>query len=113
MARRSQRRVFFPWEKKRGLLGLVGRARTRIVLAVSAVVALILVVHGREEHAAAVRATRATVTTTMRAVASWRADHPGKCPSALGELVAGGYAHDVPVDAWGRSLRVTCPGRRD
>ena len=113
MARRSQRRVFFPWERKRGLLGLVGRARTRIVIGVVAVVTLILVVHGREEQAAAVRATRATITTTMRAVASWRADHPGKCPGGFGELVAGGYARDVPVDAWGRPLRVTCPGRRD
>ena len=113
MARKRQKNVFFPWERKQGFLGLVGRARARLVLAVVAVVAIVVFVRRREENAAAVRATRATITTTITAVAAYRADHAGKCPVQLGELVAGGYARDVPVDAWGRPLRVDCPGRRD
>jgi general secretion pathway protein G len=113
MARRSASRVFFPWERKRGLFGVLGRARVRIVLGALLVLFLIVAVRRREETAAATRATRASLTTASRAIASYRADHGGACPRELGELVAGGYAYDLPVDAWGRPLRFTCPGRKD
>jgi len=106
-------KVFFPWERRRGLLGLFGRARAKIVLAVLAVIVLIFIVRRREENAAAVRATRASLTTASRAIGAFRADHGGACPKELGELVAGGYAYDVPLDAWGRPVRYACPGRRD
>ena len=106
-------KVFFPWERRRGLLGLLGRARLKVVLGVVAVVALLWFVHSREEHAAAVRATRATITTATNAVAAYRADHGGACPKSMEEIVTGGYARDVPLDAWGRPLRLSCPGRKD
>ncbi len=77
------------------------------------VLALIIGIRAREEKAAGIRATRATITTTYRAVASYRADHAGACPKELAELVSGTYMQDAPVDAWGRSLRLVCPGRRD
>lgn len=111
--RRSEPKVFFPWERKRGVLGALSRARVRQVLLVIAAVAFIALLRHREESAAAVRATRATITTAERAVAMYRADHAGDCPKALADLVAGGYARSVPVDGWGRPLRVTCPGRKD
>ena len=113
MARRSASRVFFPWERKRGVFGALSRARARIVLGVLGVLFLIVVVRRREESAAATRATRASLTTAGRALSSFRADHGGACPRELGELVAGGYAYDVPVDAWGRPVRFACPGRKD
>jgi general secretion pathway protein G len=112
VARRFESRVFFPWERKRGLLGFVGRARARIVLVALAAVVVLVVVHRREEHAAAVRSTRATLTTAGRAVTSWRADHQGKCPVDLVDVVRGGYARELPVDAWGHPLRLECPSRR-
>jgi len=105
--------VFFPWERRRGLFGVLGRARVRLVAAVTVGLLLIVFVRSREERAAGVRATRAAITTTHRAVASYRADHAGACPRELGELVTGGYAREVPLDAWGRPLRLTCPGRND
>lgn len=114
MASRSREsKVFFPWERRRGLFGVLGRARVRLVAA--AVVALVVIVwiRAREERAAGVRATRATITTGRIAVSAFRADHNGACPKELGELVTGGYAPEVPIDAWGRPLRLTCPGRRD
>jgi general secretion pathway protein G len=112
VARRFESRVFFPWERKRGLLGFFGRARARIVLfAVSAIVVLVII-HRREEHAAAVRSTRATITTASRAVASYRADHAGKCPSDLVDVVRSGYARELPHDAWGHALRLECPSRK-
>jgi general secretion pathway protein G len=114
MARRTaEPRVFFPWERRRGVFGVIGRARVRIVALVAFAVALVIVVHRREENAAAVRATRASLTTAWGAVEAYRADHTGACPKAMGDLVAGGYVRDLPVDAWGRSLRLVCPGRAD
>ncbi len=113
MRRRGESKVFFPWERRRGVALVLGRARVKLVLAAIALVASIVWIRGREEKAAGVRATRATITTAQRAVAAFRADHGGACPRELGEVVAGGYARDVPVDAWGRPLRLTCPGRRD
>jgi general secretion pathway protein G len=108
----SKRRVFFPWERKRGLWGVLSRARLRIVLGVAAAVALLAVIRSREEHAAAVRATRAKITSAITAVAAFRADH-GRCPQSFAELSTNGYARDVPADAWGRPLRLICPGRKD
>ena len=40
------------------------------------------------------------------------ADHGGGCPRDLGELVPGGYTRDLPLDAWGRPLRLECAGAR-
>ena len=113
MKRPRASKVFFPWERRRGLFGLIGRARVRIIAGAVVALALILWIRGREEHAAAVRATRASITSMYRAVARYRADHEGACPKELSELVVGGYSRDIPVDAWGRPLRLTCPGRRD
>jgi general secretion pathway protein G len=112
MARRESR-VFFPWERRRGLFGVLGRARVRLVAAVVVTLFVVVWIRAREERAAGVRATRATIDGAYRAVAAYRADHAGACPKELTELVAGGYCRDVPVDAWGRPLRLTCPGRRD
>ena len=113
MKRRGLSKVFFPWERRRGVFGLLGRARVRLVAAVVALVCVLAWVRGRVENAASVRATRATITTATTAVMTYRADHGGACPRELAELVAGGYVRDLPVDAWGRPLRLTCPGRRD
>ncbi len=113
VARRSDSRVFFPWERKRGVLGALGRARAQLVLVVLSAIFFVVIVHRREEHAAAVRDTRAKITTAERAIASFRADHGGKCPESFSEITAGGYAHDPPIDAWGHQLRFACPGRRD
>jgi general secretion pathway protein G len=76
-------------------------------------VLLLVVLHRREENAAAVRATRATLTTVGWAISSYRADHGSACPRAMSDLVVGAYVREDPVDAWGRPLRLVCPGRRD
>ena len=106
-------RVFFPWEKRRGLRSLFGRARARQAALVGGCLVTFLVLRGRERRASDVRATRAAITTAGAAIAAWRADHERACPGSLADLVAAGYVHRVPRDAWGRALRVTCPGRKD
>ena len=111
--RTESHRVFFPWEKKRGALGVLGRARARLIVGAAVVLLLVVTVRRREERLASIRATRASIDVADRSIASYRADHGGACPRDLGELVAGGYSRDAPVDAWGRPLRVACPGERD
>ncbi len=113
MRRRDEPKVFFPWERRRGLRPLLGRARARqVILAVACLSALYLLGR-RERRASAIRSTRAEITVATNAVAAWRADHEGACPTTLAQLVVGGYLHGIPRDAWGHALRVTCPGRRD
>lgn len=110
---KPSRRVFFPWERRRGVWGAIGRARVRWIVAAVTTVALVVVVRRREERAAAVRATRATIDTTFRAMLRYRADHAGGCPRDWSTMVAGSYLSEVPLDAWGRPLSLACPGRRD
>ena len=111
--RTESSRVFFPWEKKRGALGMLGRARARLIIGAALLLAFVVGVRRREETLASIRATRAAIDVTDRSVSAYRADHGGACPRDLSELVSGGYAHDVAVDAWGRPLRLACPGLRD
>jgi general secretion pathway protein G len=111
--RRDEPKVFFPWEKRRGLRALLGRAGARQALVAGLAVLAFFLLHQRERSAGEVRATRATITTTINAIGAWRADHDRSCPGTLADLVAGGYLHQVPRDAWGRALRVNCPGRKD
>jgi len=106
-------KVFFPWERRRGVFGVLGRARVRVVAVALVLILFIIWIRGREERSAGIRATRASITTMYRAVSAYRADHANQCPHELTELVAQGYSHDVPLDAWGRPLRLTCPGRKD
>ena len=110
---RGEPKVFFPWEKRRGVRSLFARSRVRQALFVAAGVLALAFLRERDERAADVRSTRAAITTTINAVAAWRADHDRACPGSLADVVSGGYLHRVPRDAWGRALRVTCPGRTD
>ena len=113
MVRPRASKVFFPWERRRGVFGILGRARVRLVVAGVLALLLIIWIRSREERAAGVRATRATITRAQGAISAFRADHGGACPKELGELVTGSYVSEAPIDAWGRPLRLTCPGRRD
>jgi general secretion pathway protein G len=111
--RRAETNVYLPWERKRGIVGRLARTRARQVVVASIVIGVVLLLRRREEHHASVRATRASLTTAHRALGAFRADHSGECPKQWGDLVAQGYARRQPIDAWGRPLRMVCPGRRD
>lgn len=113
MPARPEPSVFFPWERRHGVRSLLGRTRARQALLAVAALGVLVMLGRRGRRESDVRATRATITLTMQAVSAWRADHDRGCPSSLAELVSAGYLHQIPRDAWGRPLRVVCPGRKD
>ena len=112
-SRKTEPNVYLPWERKRGIVGRLARTRVRQVLLVVALLVSVFLLRRREEHSASIRATRASITSAHRHVAAFRGDHPGECPKQWNDLVAQGYARRTPTDAWGRPLRLVCPGRRD
>lgn len=115
MARRRQREqnIFFPWERGGGFLRNRGFSRAR-PFAVALLAALSMLLLGaRERKKTGVRATRATIGVVHTAVAAYRADHERRCPESLAALKREGYLGIEPTDAWGHSLRLTCPGRKN
>ncbi len=106
--RSGDRSIFFPWERRRSLLAGMGRAKP---LGAALGMAAVLLAFGvKERSAAGVRSTRATLGVVGAAVDAWRADHERSCPPSLGTLKEQGYLAVDPVDAWGRPLRLLCPG---
>jgi general secretion pathway protein G len=110
---RHEPSVFFPWEKRRGVLGAFARGRARVVVGGGLSLLAVMGVYDTAERASAVRSTRATLTSVGRAVQAYRADNAGACPRSLGDVVTQGYLRGAPVDAWGHAVRVECPGRQD
>lgn len=70
----------------------------------------LILVGVRERRAAGVRQTRATLSLARKAVDAYEADHDGGCPPDLGAAAKYGNFTDLPRDAWGRPLRLRCPG---
>lgn len=115
MARRRPREqtIFFPWERGGGFLRRSGLSRARPFAAALVLMVLVLLLGARERRKTGIRATRATLGVVHGAVAAYRADHDKRCPPSLAALRKEGYLGIAPVDAWGRALRLTCPGRTD
>ncbi len=115
MARRRQREttIWFPWERRGGLLRRTGLARARPFAAALGMALFVLLLGARERRKTGIRATRATLAVVHGAVDTYRAEHERKCPLSLSALKTDGYLATDPLDAWGRPLRLTCPGRKD
>lgn len=114
MAKRrpAERHIFFPWERRGGLLRRIRIDQLRPFLVLVGVVAVVLFIGMRERRASGVRRTRATILGVRESVDSFMADHDGGCPPK-GMSGLGNYARfeGAPMDAWGKPLRLTCPGR--
>lgn len=115
MARRRPRdqTIFFPWERGGSIFRRSGLARARPFAAALGMMLLLLLLGARERRKTGIRATRATLGVVHAAVAAYRADHERRCPPSLAALKLDGYLGVDPVDAWGRPLHLTCPGRKD
>lgn len=111
--------VLLPWERRRGwLTGGTPLARHAVLIGAGIGICLLLMWALRvQERRARVRATRTTITEVQRAIAAFRAEF-GRCPEFPGELLhppraAARYLTEVPQDAWGHKLYVSCPSSHD
>ncbi len=116
-SKRRERTIYFPWERRGiGRALTLPRRQTTVFLLVAAVVGCIFLLHARNKQRRMVRMTRATLEQTRVALDAYRADHAGRCPRDLQELTAppdhAAYLRSVPVDAWKRPLRFSCPSRQ-
>lgn len=115
MARRRQREqtIFFPWERGGGILRGRGLARAKLAGIVLTVALVLSIIGAHERRKTGVRSTEATISVVRSAIDAYRADHERKCPTSLDVLKTERYLGIDPVDAWGRPLRLFCPGRKD
>lgn len=115
MARRRQREqtIFFPWERGGGILRGRGLARAKLVFAALGITLALGFLGARERRKTGIRSTEATIGVVRAAIDAYRADHERKCPTTLDVLKTEQYLGIAPVDAWGRPLRLFCPGRKD
>jgi general secretion pathway protein G len=115
MARRRQREqmIWFPWERRGGVLHRAGLGRARPFAAALGMALFVLLLGARERKKTGIRATHATLAVVHGAVDTYRAEHERKCPTSLAALKADGYLAAEALDAWGHPLRLTCPGRKD
>ena len=110
--RNKEQTIFFPWERRVGLLRF-GWVRGRPLLAALGMAVLLLLLGMRQRDETGVRSTRAILLVVRDSVDRYRAEHEGRCPPSLQALTTEDYLQIEPVDAWGRPLLLTCPGRRD
>lgn len=110
--RPREQTIFFPWERGGGFFRRRG-SRLGPLAAAAGMIALLLVLGARERRLVGLRSTRATIGLVASAVDAYRADHERRCPATLDGLKVENYLAVDPTDAWGRPLRLVCPGRRD
>lgn len=110
--RPREQTIFFPWERGGGFFRRRG-SRVGPVAAAAGMITLLLVLGARERRLVGIRSTRATIGLVASAVDAYRADHERKCPATLEGLKVDNYLAVDPLDAWGRQIRLVCPGRRD
>ncbi len=111
--RGGEKRIFFPWEGRGGLSRAVRMGRLRPFLLVAGLAGFVIVVGVRERHRAGVRQTRATLLDVRGAVDAYMASSDGGCPPNLERALDVAAYQGAARDAWGRRLRLTCPGRRE
>ena len=111
--RPREQTIFFPWERTQSFLGRRGLGRAKPFAAALAMIILLVLLGARERRRTGIRSTRATLGVVASALDSYRADHERKCPERLDTLKTEGYLAIDPIDAWGRPLRLVCPGRKN
>ncbi len=102
--------IFFPWERPGSIVRRLGLSRARLLVAFAAFIGLFVLLGVRERRKIGVRSTRARIGVVSRAVDHYRSDHEGRCPGDLTDLKKERYIAFEPNDAWGRPLRLLCPG---
>lgn len=106
----SEKRSFFPWERRGGLFRRLGLYRLGPIAIALCLIGLLVLVVVRERRQAGVRRTRALLLDVRQAVDAYLADHKGQCPDSFAALADYGAFRGTPKDAWGNPLTLICPG---
>src|SRR5687767_13145219 len=109
----SDSRILFPWERRRMLRRWLGLGQLRPFLLLGAVGAFVILIALSERRAAGERQTRATLLGARRAVEVYMAENDGGCPRDMAQAAEHARLEHVPEDAWGRQLRLVCPGHEN
>lgn len=109
---RQERRIFFPWEGRRGLRRFLARGRFGPVLVLLLFTSFVTLVVARERQAAGERRTRVALNIVRPAVERYLLDHDNVCPPTLADVLPYLHLPELPADAWGRPLRLVCPSMR-
>ena len=107
------RKLSYAWERDHLWRDPTVRRWVYIALSLALLLVLVFVVDAREERAADKRVTRAAIGVVFDATLAYRADHDRVCPADSRALYAAGYTKTLQTDAWGKPLRIICPGRKD
>jgi hypothetical protein len=110
--RYQEERIFFPWERRGGLVRRFGLGRARPFVLASLALCLVAGIAYRERRATGIRRTRAVMAEAADAVDRYRSDHDGQCPRKFAQLEPYRKQPGPPRDAWGSVLRLTCPAPR-
>lgn len=110
--RTNDSRILFPWEQQGNIVRRLGFRRVRPVVFVTVLASAVMLVVVRERRDSGVRRTRATLSQVSHALDRYLADNQGRCPTSFSELTRYHNTGTVAVDAWGNSLRLTCPSPR-
>ncbi len=112
MRRRNEHRIFFPWEKRGGLIRRLGLQRAQPFVWALLACGLLLLVTSRERRATGIRKTQVVLRDVRGALDQYLSEHEGRCPRSFSELSRYAEIGDVPLDAWGNPLRLVCPDPR-
>ncbi len=110
MWQRSEKRSFFPWERRGGLIRRLGLYRLGPLLGVSCLVGLLALIVLRERRQTGIPRNGAVLLDVRQAVDAFLADHSGRCPDSFAALADYGPFKGTPRDAWGQPLTLICPG---
>jgi hypothetical protein len=101
-------RIFFPWESRGGWRRFLALTHVGPALALVAALLFLGTLVRREREHLAERRTLVALSEVKGAVVRYVVDHDGSCPERL-ELTLPHLSHTtVPVDGWGRPLRIVC-----
>jgi len=102
------RRIFFPWESQGGWRRFLALAHLGPLLGLLVAVLFLWTLTRREREHSAERRTLVALSRVKSAVVRYVVDHDGACPERLELVQPLTGKPTLPVDGWGRQLRIVC-----
>jgi hypothetical protein len=107
------RRIFFPWEGRGAIRQFLALGRVGPAILLISVLLFVLWVAKRERYAAGERVTMVALGSLQGPVERFLLESEGRCPADLADVLAYAPFSELPLDGWGRPLRLVCPSERD